>query len=321
MGQQCSSLQEVRAFLAEKGSSSHTTDTYQADIFQTMISCLDAGNCVIEVGTFMGGLSCQLAFLLENTGKDLVLIDISQDYLGWTKSLIQELGISTSIIGFVGTFQQFIEQHPEIQPGFIVIDGDHAYEGVVQDIQAAKRLNHQPAAIAFHDFSLRYCGSEASRIRVDKAIVDEYLSQGYRYKEIGATGTDSGITRISNVSASGNYHYHDHHCNEGLLVVTNESTFLASSPWMFQKTQTLPNLGNALQPNSVQILQSEFNELFQKLRQTEKKIKRLQSDLRQVKQEKDEAIDRITAMETSKFWKIRKQWFQFKKLVGLSSVE
>lgn len=41
----------------------------------------------------------------------------------------------------------------------------------------------------------------------------------------------------------------------------------------------------------------------------------------QLRQQLQAAQNRIAAMETSQFWKLRQSWFQFKKAVGLPSNE
>ncbi len=62
--------------------------------------------------------------------------------------------------------------------------------------------------------------------------------------------------------------------------------------------------------------------------QVEQKWQQCQGELHQAKQKIQElnhqlylAQERITAMESSKFWKIRKKWFKFKKKTGLPTNE
>lgn len=236
MPKQYSALEEIRTLLSEKKSSSQTTLRYQADVFETMINCLEEGDCVIEIGVFKGGISCQLAFLLENTGKTLVLIDVVDEYLQWIQQLIQEIGIKTPVIYFTGTLEQFVNEYFQIKPSLIIVDADHKYKGVRDDIQSIKRMKYQPVAVVFHDLSLRYCRSKnALQVRVDKAIVDSYLMYGYKYKEIGALRLCKDVKEplqgIINVSAEReDYHYHDKSYSEGMLVIINERKFKHCSP-------------------------------------------------------------------------------------------
>jgi hypothetical protein len=233
------SLEEIRTFLSENKSDSQTTLAYQIDVFENVINCLNAGDCVIEVGAFKGGLSCQLAFLLEYTGKDVIIIDVVAEYIQWIKHLIQRLGITTKIVYFIGTLQQFVDEYPQIRPSVIIIDADHKYEGVSLDIQAIKSIKFQPVAVIFHDLSLRYCrGQNALQVRVDQAIGDHYLRYGYKYKEIGASANQfqGSLQRILQISGgSANYHYHDQHHSEGILIVINEKKFMRFSPWIWRE--------------------------------------------------------------------------------------
>lgn len=62
---------------------------------------------------------------------------------------------------------------------------------------------------------------------------------------------------------------------------------------------------------------TEIDELIKQLRQTQKRLQRMETQLQQVEQEKDEAIGRVAAMETSKFWQMRKRWFTLKRMAGI----
>ena len=239
----CTSLEDIRKILADKKSLSQTTLSYQADVFETTINCLEEGDCVIEVGVFKGGISCQLAFLLEDTGKTLVLIEVVDEYLQWSKQLIQDIGLTTPATYFNGTLEQFVNAHPDIKPSLIIVDADHSYKGVCYDIQQIKRIKTPPVAAIFHDLSLRYCrGENALRVRIDKALVDAYLMHGYKYQRIGASSrsqeTDSRLQRIMTVSAEwGDYHYHDRNSSEGMLVVLNEKKFKRCSPLTWKELE------------------------------------------------------------------------------------
>ena len=235
MGTKYSSLEAVRGLLAERGSHSHTSDRYQADVLENVINCLGAGDCVIELGIFKGGLSCQLAYVLESTGRELILIDVGQQYIEGTRKLIEDLGLQTNIRYFTGTMQQFMAQHADVRPAIIIVDANHAYASVSDDIRTIKRMKYQPAAVVFHDASLRYARSQkAVSVRVDQAVADHYLRYGYEYLEIGVSGADDdkGLQRIMGVSAEwGDHHYHDRRCSEGILVVVDKPAFTRALPF------------------------------------------------------------------------------------------
>jgi O-antigen biosynthesis protein len=59
-------------------------------------------------------------------------------------------------------------------------------------------------------------------------------------------------------------------------------------------------------------------ELAIQLQQTSNRVKRLKKQLENTKHDLETATDRIAAMETSKFWQLRKNWFKVKRRLGLS---
>lgn len=64
--------------------------------------------------------------------------------------------------------------------------------------------------------------------------------------------------------------------------------------------------------------QRQLNQLEQQLSQVKAQS---QVQTTQLRQQLQDAQNRIAAMETSKFWKLRQSWFRFKKAVGLPSNE
>jgi GT2 family glycosyltransferase len=63
------------------------------------------------------------------------------------------------------------------------------------------------------------------------------------------------------------------------------------------------------------------HDLHNQLNQAQRQLKRSQNKLQQTKEELEQAQNRISAMETSKFWKLRKRWFQLKRLTGIPGQE
>ncbi|MEA5600743.1 methyltransferase, partial [Nostoc sp. UHCC 0252] len=56
--------------------------------------------------------------------------------------------------------------------------------------------------------------------------------------------------------------------------------------------------------------QNKFDYIYQQWQETQRLLQQAQSEWRQTQ-------DMIQAMETSKFWKLRQIWFQFKRTIGL----
>ena len=64
----------------------------------------------------------------------------------------------------------------------------------------------------------------------------------------------------------------------------------------------------------LQHTQDKAQQLAEKLQQTEQQLGHVQDELGQTR-------GRIAAMESSKFWKLRRRWFQIKRIFGLSKNE
>ncbi|HEY5141517.1 MAG TPA: methyltransferase domain-containing protein [Methylococcales bacterium] len=72
---------------------------------------------------------------------------------------------------------------------------------------------------------------------------------------------------------------------------------------------------------SLFLTKKSIRELSHQLKQTEKRLTQVQKQIELEKIEKEEVIGRVEAMESSKFWKLRSQWFWLKKTLGLPSNE
>ncbi len=71
-------------------------------------------------------------------------------------------------------------------------------------------------------------------------------------------------------------------------------------------------------PLMFQTLQTAFQTTHKQLRQTQRQLERSQSHLQQTEAELQQTRDRLTALETSKFLKMRTFWFKLKQLLHRS---
>lgn len=164
-------LREVRNLLAREGCQSWTSEKYQNDVYSFVLENQEHGKGIVEIGCYKGGLSVFLAFVSQKLGWPFYTIDINQQFIGETKNLLGKLALDDHVTFFVGTLNQFVEQVKLADPALLVIvDGDHHYEGVLNDIKNIYRMNYQSYAAVFHDFSLRH--EDLPDERVDKAIYD-----------------------------------------------------------------------------------------------------------------------------------------------------
>lgn len=132
---------------------------------------------VIELGCYMGGSSVFLAQACAIAGRELFIIDISQDFIDMTLDHIQRVVGKAPVRAFHGTAEDFAESalgRGTLSPFLVFIDADHRYDAVRRDIQAMGSLERQPVYWAFHDYSLRGTVDHRTDIAVDKAIHDEF---------------------------------------------------------------------------------------------------------------------------------------------------
>jgi hypothetical protein len=211
-------LDNLRLAIQESGNWSHTSIKYQNDVAKVLTEIFDNGDCVIEVGCYKGGLTAQLSFLLQQSNKPLIVIDIDSEMIRTTKELLGVHTLERNVEFFTGTLQQFIDkQLGDRKPSLIVIDGDHRYTGVIADIKAVESMKNKPGAIIFHDYSLRYTkNSGLTDVLVDRAIHDSWGDK-IKVNLIGEKPEKGGLLNLKeNPGPSG--HYFDEGGSEGALI-------------------------------------------------------------------------------------------------------
>ena len=151
-------LNKMRALLLKVGSKSSTSTTYQDAIARFVFENGQKGGAIIEVGCYKGGLTAQLAFMAKVTGSHLYTIDIAPEWISHTQDLLGKFNLNTHTTYYCGTFDSFADNtlfHE--RPLILIIDGDHRYEFVLEDIKSIYKLKKIPYGVAFHDFSLEIC--------------------------------------------------------------------------------------------------------------------------------------------------------------------
>src|SRR5262249_1640804 len=97
----------------------------------------------------------------------------------------------------------------------VLVDADHRYDAVANDIAALSLMKVAPYAVAFHDFSLRYVNPELRDVRVDQAILDSFGS-AVHLEHLGELAGE-GITLRTSPGEDG--HYHEAGMPEGVLLM------------------------------------------------------------------------------------------------------
>ena len=210
-------LLELRA-QAQKRPDFHpeTSPVLHEDLYRYILDHRDNGHGVIEIGCYKGSSSLVLAYACRELGMPFHTIDINASFLEDTRQLLSDLNLAKGTSFFRGTMNDFVKQiRLEEKPLLVFVDGDHSYAAVLEDIQAIYRLNQRPAALAFHDFSLRSFRYEG--IRVDQALSAVFGPQ-VQFQRIGAQFGENPKPSKEQPSASGSYW--EAFGSEGVIVET-----------------------------------------------------------------------------------------------------
>jgi hypothetical protein len=208
-------LGRVRTQLKELGRDSHTTQIFQDNLIDFIIENRDKGKNIIEVGCYKGGLTAQLAWVAKELGVKVDVIDIDNHYLNVTAETVNLFGLNEYVRFHACDLTTFVRNSPTYEKPIVAfIDGDHRYQGVVEDIRAIQSFPIRPYSAVFHDFSLRYSDGILNDVRVDRAILDEFgdLVHLRPIGEIAGRGT------LRTLPAE-DRHFHEEGQPEGVIVI------------------------------------------------------------------------------------------------------
>ena len=165
-------LNEIRRLCGAAGCVSWTSEQFRDDVVEFLIENRHRGAGVIEVGTWKGGMTAELAAVCRRLGWPLWSIDSEPGCVDATADLLQRLGLRDAVSLYRGTLAGFAEENRLAQkPVLAIIDGSHRYDAVVEDIRSLYRLPVLPHAAAFHDYSLRH---PTTNERVSDAVRDRF---------------------------------------------------------------------------------------------------------------------------------------------------
>lgn len=94
----------------------------------------------------------------------------------------------------------------------------------------------------------------------------------------------------------------------------------------FMLTEVLPNLQESvrlswLQKKDAQSLQESCSQLQNQLYEQDKLVQKQELEIQQWQESLEQAHQRIVAIESSKFWRLRTSWFKIKRMIGLKIEE
>ena len=165
-------LQRIREYCQAEGKFSWTSPKYQSDILNFVHANRDKGASVIEVGCYKGGLTALLAHVCKENGLHLHTMDIDANAVESVKKVLSDLGLAGNVTVHHSPLSAFVLKAGYWRrPILCILDGDHAYDAVLADLDAVGRLPQAPYALAFHDYSLRH---PTTNERVDDAVRDHF---------------------------------------------------------------------------------------------------------------------------------------------------
>lgn len=212
-------LNTLRALLVDRGSHSHTSNRFQEDVLSILDETLRSGEAVLELGCYRGGLSAIMANHITGKIAELWVVDFDPNMTSHASGLLKQFGLDMNVRFRACTLQQLVREggYPE-NVSLAVIDADHRYQSVLEDIRTLKRLEHRPRRIIFHDYGLRYPeGSVFTDVNVQRAVQEEFNNSDIRL--IGSAPGQGGLGTADNPGKSDGCFFVD---REGAVVSLSE---------------------------------------------------------------------------------------------------
>lgn len=207
-------LRDIRAWCKEQDCFSWTSAEYQRDILDFILDHKSKGACVVEVGCYKGGLTALLALVCKKAGLHLYSMDIDKNSTSRARGVLDSLGLSVHATVQHATLPEFARAtRLNGKPVLCILDGDHAYSAVLQDLKAVEDLQHRPFAVAFHDYSLRHPTTDE---RVSDAIRD-FFGSSVSLNLIGMRMNGEGHATKESPQPDG--HYWEVPGSEGAIAV------------------------------------------------------------------------------------------------------
>ena len=218
MGLDWDEISRIRDRLRALEIRSLTSQKFQDDLLRLAEAHVSSGDCLIEVGSFHGGLTAQLACAAKSLDTWLDVVELSEEMIGRTRRAVEACGHPERVRYHCTGLDAFVRQAGvSIKPALVFLDADHSYEAVKSDIRAVYELPNRPEIFAFHDYSLRYAGEWADKINVARAI-NELLPADRLIK----IGDKPGIHPDLRTTPQSDGHYHQEGEPEGVYVYCRE---------------------------------------------------------------------------------------------------
>jgi hypothetical protein len=289
-----------------------------------------AGDVILEIGTY-GGRSAvvELRGALANTDRtqrpQFFGLDIDVHGIWRTYNSLNQAGLTDYALLYHGGLDQFVQEFA-IQPTMVFVDGDHRYEGVKRDLEILARYLAPGVPVLCHDYLNPE--NDTGELGVRRAV-NEFVEAGYA-ELIGTFGCSAFLITTNQCQGKSGERMSDQEFAARRIRLyqtygkqlydqwqASEADRAARLDAIHQLQHQLNQAGGIANPENA----AEIENLKTKLERVKAKMAQAQAELDQTRGEASRLNSRIQAMETSKFWQIRKNWFRLKRLVGLGSNE
>jgi hypothetical protein len=136
---------------------------------EEMLSVVPKGGAIAEVGVWRGGFSRSICDVCQP--HIFHLIDISFEPFDWT-------AVNCNFVKHEGDSSTILNEFPKGSLDWIYIDGDHSYEGVRKDINAAHQALKPGGIMTFNDYT-NWCSYAIAPYGVARAVNEFILAEGY----------------------------------------------------------------------------------------------------------------------------------------------
>lgn len=292
-----------------------------------------AGDVILEIGTY-GGRSAivELRGALANSDRtnkpQFFGLDVDVHGIWRTYSSLEQAGLADYALLYHGGLEQFVQEF-SIQPTMVFVDGDHRYEGVKRDLEILARLLAPGIPVLCHDYSNPE--NDTGELGVRQAV-NEFVQAGYA-ELIGTFGCSAFFITTNQCQGKSGERISDQEfaSQKARLYQTYGKqlydSLQVSDADRAARLETIHQLQHQLAQSSATSPQppekdnETLGSLQKKLERLKAKLAQSQAELTRTHTEATELANRIRAMETSKFWQLRKNWFRFKRVVGLGDNE
>lgn len=252
-----------------------------------------AGAVILEIGTFAGRSAVvELRGALANPTRTKLpqFFGIDVDFTSVLRTIrnLEKAGLNDHALVYHGTLEQFISRF-NIQPTMVFVDGDHRYEGIKNDLNLLTNFLSPGVPILCHDYLNPE--NDTGEIGVRQAVSD-FVADGYG-EMIGTFGCSA------------------------FLMTTDRCSAPSGSQWSAEQ----------FAQQRADLLWNYIKELFlveqypEQQSHQETDVEQVFKSVQVLKRELEAAQNIITAMKTSKFWRLRTAWFKVKRSMGIMTLD